>query len=203
MTHFKKARGYAALLAPLIMMLLLGCKGDPQPDINPKASDKTNEKTYTTKIVSARSLGTFDVKDPTTGEIQHIQCATCHGIARRPDEPTPKNMHATLVVKHGNNTCNTCHSDGNRSTLHLADGKTLAFEDTIELCAQCHGPQYRDYQHGSHGGMKGYWDRTKGPRTRNHCVNCHDPHAPAYPSVKPAPGPQDRFLTPHSKKKDH
>ena len=60
-------------------------------------------------------------------------------------------------------------------------------------CAQCHGPQYRDYRHGAHGGMRGHWDLSRGPRERNHCVACHDPHAPAFGQFEPVPGPRDRF----------
>ena len=60
----------------------------------------------------------------------------------------------------------------------------------MTLCAQCHGPQFRDYQHGAHGGMTGYWDLTKGGRMRNNCIDCHDPHAPKYPTVTPGPRPE-------------
>jgi hypothetical protein len=65
----------------------------------------------------------------------------------------------------------------------------------MRLCAQCHGPQYRDYQNGAHGGMTGNWDLSKGGRVRNNCIDCHDPHAPRYPTVTPSRGPNDRFLT--------
>jgi hypothetical protein len=79
--------------------------------------------------------------------------------------------------------------------LRLADGRSLPYSDVMSLCAQCHGPQFRDYQHGAHGGMTGYWDLSKGGRTRNSCIDCHDPHAPKYPTVTPARGPNDRFLS--------
>jgi formate-dependent nitrite reductase cytochrome c552 subunit len=62
----------------------------------------------------------------------------------------------------------------------------------MQLCAQCHGPQYRDYRHGAHGGMAGHWDLAKGGRVRNNCIDCHDPHSPKYPTVRPAGGPLDR-----------
>ncbi|MBI5610873.1 MAG: hypothetical protein HY902_18485 [Deltaproteobacteria bacterium] len=64
----------------------------------------------------------------------------------------------------------------------------------IELCSQCHGPQARDYQHGAHGGMTGYWDLRRGDRFRNVCVDCHNPHVPAYPQFAPVQRPRDRFL---------
>jgi nitrate reductase cytochrome c-type subunit len=62
------------------------------------------------------------------------------------------------------------------------------------LCAQCHGPQARDFQHGAHGGMTGYWDLSKGPRRRNSCIDCHDPHAPKYPAVMPVFPPAESGL---------
>ena len=67
----------------------------------------------------------------------------------------------------------------------------MRLADAQQLCAQCHGPQTRDYVHGSHGGMSGYWDKTKGERVRRACVDCHDPHAPAYPAWTPVFPPRD------------
>jgi hypothetical protein len=64
----------------------------------------------------------------------------------------------------------------------------------MALCAQCHGTQKRDYDHGAHGGMRGYWDLKRGPRERNHCVSCHDPHAPKFGTFMPVHPPKDRFL---------
>jgi hypothetical protein len=72
------------------------------------------------------------------------------------------------------------------------------FEDGMQLCAQCHGPQHRDYLRGAHGGMQGYWDSGRGPKVRNNCLHCHDPHAPKFPAMHPASGPNDRFLSPDS-----
>ena len=70
------------------------------------------------------------------------------------------------------------------------------------LCAQCHGTQARDYAHGAHGGMSGYWDTTRGEQVRNQCTHCHAPHAPAYPHMRPTFKPRDRFLVPHQEKND-
>ena len=114
-----------------------------------------------------------------------IACATCHST-REPDRSngaggkTPQAFHQGLVYAHGGQSCLSCHNADDYDSLRLADGRKLAFADSQQLCAQCHGPQTRDYQHGSHGGMRGYWDKTKGERTRNTCLDCHDPHALAY-----------------------
>ena len=119
-------------------------------------------------------------------------------------------MHAGLTLKHGTLRCGQCHGAAQPDAgagpdydqLRLADGSGVAFDDVMTLCAQCHGPQTRDYNRGSHGGMTGYWDTRLGPRTRNQCIHCHDAHAPAYVGMMPAPGPRDRFLRRSTRGKD-
>lgn len=126
-----------------------------------------------------------------------IACAECH----KTREHNPENrlgrpmafFHQHQKGPHGNLACMSCHNptDGNAS-LRLADGTALPYAEVMQLCAQCHGPQYRDYQHGAHGGMTGYWDLSKGGRMRANCIDCHTPHAPKYQPVQPAKGPNDR-----------
>jgi hypothetical protein len=132
------------------------------------------------------------------GQPIQLGCAVCHSV--KPVETsarlgTPlKLFHQGLAGKHANLSCVSCHNpaDGYAS-LRLADGTRVPYSEVMTLCAQCHGPQYRDYQHGAHGGMTGHWDLKRGPRQRNNCIHCHDPHSPKYPVVNPAPGPNDRF----------
>lgn len=136
-----------------------------------------------------------------TGERDHrgepvvADCATCH--ATRAPERSRRDggeltvFHQGLHTAHGDLTCLSCHDPDDYGRLHLADDTAIAFTESMRLCAQCHGPQYRDYRHGSHGGMQGHWDRTRGGRTRNHCLSCHDPHAPAFPALRPLPPPPD------------
>jgi hypothetical protein len=102
-------------------------------------------------------------------------------------------FHEGLTFRHGGLTCLSCHNGSDYESLRLADGRSVPFAQSMELCRQCHGPQYRDYVKGAHGGMMGYWDLSRGPRTRNSCVHCHDPHAPAFPQVAPVFPPRDRF----------
>jgi len=100
-------------------------------------------------------------------------------------------VHENIELLHGQLQCLACHDRDDRSQLHLADGTKLAAPQTMLLCGQCHGPQKRDYDHGSHGGMTGHWDGARGGQSRNHCVLCHNPHAPAIKPVTPMPGPVD------------
>ena len=130
------------------------------------------------------------------GTLISVRCGTCHSLL----EEVPSlfgaalTFHTGIEITHGELSCNSCHGEGDREHLRLADGVLIAGEESIELCSQCHGPQRRDYDHGSHGGMMGHWDLAIGPRQRNRCGACHAPHDPAFPSLMPAPGPQDRFL---------
>ncbi len=142
-----------------------------------------------TPVVQARHAST-------AGTMAAVACSTCH-TTRAPNVAIKsaaalQEFHQGLIYRHGELSCLSCHNSTNYDTLRRADGSTIAYPDTMQLCAQCHGTHYRDYQHGSHGGMTGYWDLTRGPRDRNTCTDCHDPHAPLYPRVRPVFPPRDR-----------
>lgn len=142
------------------------------------------------------STGEFDA----FGQPITVSCSTCHTLR----EPNVQNaatsdlneFHQGLTFAHNNGqvSCLSCHNSDDYDTLKLANGTAIDFTDVMTLCSQCHGPKYRDYTNGAHGGMNGYWDLNKGARTRNNCVDCHDPHAPAFPHMMPTFKPLDRFL---------
>lgn len=137
---------------------------------------------------------------PTTGEDLRTSCTTCHatrvpnaahGLSQELDE-----FHLGLVFRHGGESlsCLSCHNPSDYDALRAASGKSIAYADVMSLCAQCHGKQSEDYTHGAHGGMLGHWDLSRGGRTRHSCVDCHDPHAPAFPRMLPTFKPFDRGL---------
>ena len=188
----------AALLVAVALSGLLACQGghEPIPDYtvgHGQAKDgakrpATKFKTsYRPRPSGAGSGIVTDLRD------RKGQLGKAPSLRRKTGESL-KIFHSGLTLKHGGLSCLTCHNNDNYDTLRLADDTEVPFDDLMTLCAQCHGTQKRDYDHGSHGGMTGYWDLNKGPRVRNQCVHCHDPHAPAYVGVVPAPGPRDRFL---------
>lgn len=141
-----------------------------------------------------------------TGEVDHqgrpvtIACSTCHAV--RAANPANRGsgdldlFHQGLLLQHGSTTCLSCHNQGDYDRLRLADGRAVEFTEVMTLCAQCHGPQWRDYQRGVHGGMSGHWDQSRGGRVRNTCTSCHDPHSPKYRGAIPMPPPRDRFAGP-------
>jgi hypothetical protein len=147
----------------------------------------------TPRVLEGLPVGPLDV----SGRPTVVACGTCHEPGEQREFPESAGEvgapHAGLSIRHGELPCASCHAQSDRSELHLADGTDIPLTDALRLCAQCHGPQYRDYRHGAHGGMRGHWDLSRGPRERNHCVACHDPHAPAFGQFEPVPGPRDRF----------
>lgn len=170
--------------------------------------DATEEEGVTVKLFAdpqyeIETLGVPSMPTVQTDVITHsgataeVACATCH--TTRTPAPTRNTedldeFHQGLVMKHGDLSCLSCHNSDNYDTLKLADGTEVGFENVMQLCAQCHGPQSRDYHNGSHGGMNGYWDLSRGPRQRNACTVCHDAHAPAYPQLMPVFPPKDIIL---------
>lgn len=133
------------------------------------------------------------------GENASVACSTCHA-SRVPNRQNKaavdlNEFHQGMSFSHGALTCLSCHSMSDYDTLQLADASQLAFQDVMTLCSQCHGTQRRDFDHGAHGGMNGFWDLSRGPRTRNNCVDCHDPHRPQFPKMQPTFKPRDRFLS--------
>lgn len=138
------------------------------------------------------------------GRSGEVACSTCHQVRR----PNLKNVSATTLnefhqgmsFNHGTIVCYSCHNSDGSDTLRLADGRSLAYENAMELCSQCHGPQATAFAHGAHGGMNGYWDLSRGPQMKNNCIDCHDPHVPAYPKMVVGFKPRDRFNAPIEKR---
>jgi len=181
----------------LTLTLSIAC-GDDQPRaLQPRSSGEP----FPEEVHKSAKLGSIesDVTVP-NGQQARVPCATCHSLvdtqkpAERPDEL--KDFHRGLAFKHGSLACVACHQAERPDALHLANGEKLSMNEALALCAQCHGPQKRSFDHGAHGGLNGHWDARRGPRLKNHCVDCHDPHAPQIPVVKPVLPPIDRGVVP-------
>lgn len=187
-------------MSTLTLFWLIACGGDfadPSREYGPEVPADAPE--HRVQIHQPPGLGVADIdRVDARGVRLGVPCATCHGAnpddawVNRPD--APDNFHGNVELVHGDLSCNSCHQADDRTQLHLADGRLLDIADAMTLCAQCHGVQYRDYRHGTHGGMTGHWDLKRGGRDRNNCVDCHFPHDPAYKQVMPVHPPRDRYL---------
>lgn len=118
-------------------------------------------------------------------------CSDCHNLFPSPPETTRSlTQHREIVLEHGmNDRCFNCHHLTNRDAFVDDWGREIPFDQPPRLCGKCHGPVYRDWLHGSHGRTDGYWDPQSGPQQRRKCIECHDPHRPAFPALRPAPAP--------------
>jgi len=193
------------VLLCLGVALLAGCDHSDASAARPVASmaesaGSNNDTASIYRVVVQQPEGPprVIVGESEDGLLLTASCTTCHNSR----EPNVKNnsandldiFHQGLVYAHGSRSCLSCHNPNDYDTLRLADGQSVQYSNVMDLCAQCHGPQTRDYNRGAHGGMTGYWDLTRGPRVRKNCINCHDPHAPAYQSMTPTFKARDRFL---------
>lgn len=137
----------------------------------------------------------------TGGDTSGMACYSCH------DEKKPvvvhldtngtvilPEAHRDLVLRHGRNNrndhCFNCHDAKNLELLRPREGQSFKLTEGSRLCGSCHGPTYRDWEVGIHGRISGYWDHKQGTAVRQDCTSCHDPHAPAFPPMKPGPGPR-------------
>ena len=120
------------------------------------------------------------------------RCSDCHMILPPPAEAASRlTQHTEVVLEHGINTrCFNCHHPTQRDFFVDDFGRPIPWDQPQLLCAKCHGPVYRDWQHGAHGRVNGYWDAGRGSPSRLRCIHCHDPHTPPFPAMRPAPGPQ-------------
>ena len=126
------------------------------------------------------------------------RCSDCHRIIPSPPETDRVlTQHREIDLAHGINTrCFNCHHRANRDAF-AGDGQAeIPWSEPQRLCAKCHGPVYRDWQHGSHGRTNGYWDASRGPQIRRRCIECHNPHRPSFRPMAPAPPPNTLRMGP-------
>jgi hypothetical protein len=119
---------------------------------------------------------------------EYLPCSDCHE-----DEPTnftPREMeddHEDKRIAHGDLWCLDCHDADQRDYLHRANGALVEFENSWQLCTQCHGEKLADWRAGVHGKRTGHW---RGPKEYRTCVVCHNPHNPPFEPIAPKPAPR-------------
>lgn len=146
--------------------------------------------------LAARSLAPrTPLTDPPTIRLGGFErdCMDCHIIFRN---RVPKHrelvQHLDVLARyqHGrNDRCLDCHDREDRNRLTLGWERTIPFAQSAELCGKCHGLTHRDWERGTHGKTVGSWQPESTEHRRLTCVECHDPHRPAYPPFIPLAGP--------------
>ena len=131
--------------------------------------------------------------DPPTTRIAGFdqRCNACHKHFKSTwDGTRPLTQHQHITLSHGiNNQCSNCHSGDDRERLVLHDNSSVPYSQAANLCSQCHGPVFRDWERGTHGKTLGSWDLSSTDAHRLSCTECHDPHSPAFVGIAPLPGP--------------
>lgn len=186
----------AALFATLAAAFALNLWGRvqkpaPIPLVDPKfTTPDTFRQSYATLMRNKADLSDFD-------------CYACHEKGKPPPLRfdtnhnnqiiVPQEHASSIVMGHGshdrNNLCFNCHDEHNLELLQTRDRRELKLYESTPLCGSCHGPTYRDWEAGVHGRTGGYWNEALGVRTRQNCVDCHNPHKPKIPGREPAPPP--------------
>ncbi|MBF0464202.1 MAG: hypothetical protein HQK88_05480 [Nitrospirae bacterium] len=115
-------------------------------------------------------------------------CSNCHAAMTPNRQRRELSFHTEIQLNHAKRQrwCLDCHDADNRNVLKLANGDHVTFEESYNLCGQCHGNIFRDWKTGIHGKRIGYWN---GDKTYYLCVNCHNPHSPHFKPLKPLPMP--------------
>ena len=118
-------------------------------------------------------------------------CSGCHA-AMQPN-PVPRLLAAPhpAALVHGAERiwCLDCHQTKDRDQLTTLAAQPVDFNDSHQVCGQCHFRQHKEWYFGAHGKRVANW---KGTREIYNCTHCHDPHAPALKPRAPSPPPPVR-----------
>jgi hypothetical protein len=141
-----------------------------------------------------------EITDPPTIELASLQlrCSSCHALfPSRPEPPAFLLQHGHVELRHGTlERCTECHIGPERDQLLLKEGIRVGFDESIQHCASCHEPTASEWEEGVHGRALDRTDPRSDGQGRLTCLQCHDPHLPAFEPVAPLPGPKSSRLEP-------
>ncbi|MEO9806014.1 MAG: hypothetical protein ABJF04_22335 [Reichenbachiella sp.] len=125
-----------------------------------------------------------------SNHLNSFPCSSCHTKPLNElgnlNSENSKKAHWNIKLQHAEAevmNCITCHNDSNLDQLRSLTGREINVNHSYKLCSQCHATQHKEWQGGAHGKRLGGWAP---PRIINSCVNCHNPHSPAFESRWPA-----------------
>ncbi|AXT55187.1 cytochrome C [Aquimarina sp. MMG015] len=182
---------YKYFFTCVFLIALISCKHQENEYHSLTDKIKAKSEKYQGVSISSESyIGNLKTIEITEGDhiflipdrksqITSYACTECHS---KPVEELKgvalKKAHWDVVLEHANQeimNCNTCHNGNDMDNLQSLTGKTIDFNRSYQLCAQCHSSQFEDWKGGAHGKNIGGWAK---PRAAMTCVNCHNPHKP-------------------------
>ncbi|MDP6524022.1 MAG: hypothetical protein QGH15_07355 [Kiritimatiellia bacterium] len=179
-------------ISPVIVLVFVACTtwfiADPQDERIPYASVANVSK----EDISTAPIRTR-LSDPPMVHLGGYDrdCNDCHRIFKSLDKtPNRAFQHVDIKLNHGRNSrCFNCHAKADRNRLTIYGEMTVSYDQSEQLCAKCHGTTFKDWNRGIHGRTMGSWQPHAAGNTRLKCVECHNPHSPAYLRMKPLPSP--------------
>jgi hypothetical protein len=163
--------------------LLKTIEAAEQPNANAGLSSEPSEAPLVT-IESLMERPEFQVRSREAA-ITKFPCQKCHRESLE-RVATPRKAHWDVELRHASESvmaCSTCHLGSDLNSLRTLAGTPVSFDRSDRLCAQCHSRQATDWAGGAHGKRVGGWAP---PRVVQTCVECHNPHAPAWDKRWPA-----------------
>jgi len=201
LTVFNKAlRPMIGLVTAALLLVLCAGNARAQQDL-PDPTDghrvlRDNAPKTMPAPTEPQTFGGFPEAPPFTvvpreGELSIYPCATCHGPM--PTNASPRKLFAPhpAALEHGDGRfwCLQCHAPEERNQLQLMSDETVGFNDSWQLCGQCHYQPQKDWAFGAHGKRVDNW---QGERVLYNCTHCHDPHSPNIKPRAPEPPPPVR-----------
>ena len=176
---FSRRAASAALL-----LLLTGCGHSESPSLLHKvrlASETTSLTLAQDNKPKVQAAGRDFLIHSREATLEKFPCQRCHKL---PLEGKPK-AHWNLKLQHAADAvmnCATCHDPANLNQLKTLTNKPVSFDQSAQLCAQCHSKQASDWAGGAHGKRLIGWAP---PRVSKTCVECHNPHQPQWDKRQP------------------
>ena len=188
-----------AVCALLLLVSFVSCKHHNEE--YHKVTDKIEAESknyHGTSITSDKYLEELNLIEITEGghtfliperksQIQSYACTECHtDDLDKIKGKDAKKGHWNIRLKHANENimnCITCHNGDDMDNLKSLTGNKIDFNNSYNLCSQCHNKQFEDWKGGAHGKKIASWAP---PRASMTCVNCHNPHSPSFGTRWPA-----------------
>lgn len=140
------------------------------------------------KLIKIREDGHSFLIPERKSQITSYNCSECHSkpLHEVKIDGDGRKAHWDLKLNHADTktmNCATCHNADDMDNLKSLTGHKIDFNNSYNLCSQCHTKQFDDWKGGAHGKKIGSWAP---PRASLTCVNCHNPHNPGFDSRWPA-----------------
>jgi len=180
-----------SIIISSVLLLALSLSHSNNATSSESSSDHPQESKRTETSQSYDTPKYFVPPPPFSDGI--FPCSDCHAdMDVNPERRELEDEHVEIseMFNHASDQrwCLDCHNPDNRDKLRLANGDLVSFEESYNLCGQCHGTIFRDWKAGIHGKRTGEWNGKKQYRL---CVHCHNPHSPKFKPIQPLPPPDN------------